>query len=93
LTPFQGDATHRVYGKFECRPCSRYWESASTWRDKWQACQSCETRTYPYDQYPLAQGDHTDATAEDNRRPHDMARCERCRELGRLCAPRSYYAA
>ncbi|KAJ1639095.1 hypothetical protein T492DRAFT_585215, partial [Pavlovales sp. CCMP2436] len=90
LTPFQGDATHRVYGHFECNNCRRYWESASTWRDKWQACQGCESRTYQHDQNQLAQGDHA---AGDNLRPHDMARCERCHELGRLCAPSRYYAA
>jgi len=94
LTPFQGAHTQRVFGEFRCSKCGRRWESAGSWKNKWQACQSCEERVYPYSQREL---EHriadADADGELVRRPHDMARCERCRERGELCMPRFYYAS
>lgn len=90
LTTFQGDPTHRVYGYFECtRQCGRRWQSASTWANKWQKCQSCESRCYPYEQHILLQGDHDDQT--ESLKSHDRGRCQKCMELGRLCVPGRYY--
>ena len=33
------------------------------------------------------------SAAEQNKRPHDMKRCQKCRELGRICVPSMYYSA
>jgi hypothetical protein len=89
LTPFQGGTSHRVFGYFKCSQCRKRWHSASTWRNKWQKCQSCESKCYPYKQHPLLLGDHDN---NESLRPHDMGRCQKCQELGKLCAPSRYYA-
>jgi flagellar biosynthesis GTPase FlhF len=81
LTPFQGDLAHRVFGYFECGVCQREWQSAATYTNGWQKCKSCEVKCYPFQQHPLKQSEH-----------HDIQRCQRCLQLGRLCMPRQYYA-
>jgi len=91
LTPFQGDESHRVFGKFRCS-CGRVWHSAATWKDKWQKCQKCDKRIFPHIQHVLEKSvDVRDA--EDTRAPHDVARCQKCREIGKICVPSMYYAA
>lgn len=50
LTPFQGTKTHCVYGYFKCGNCQRTWESAASWKNKWQKCKGCESKCYPYQQ-------------------------------------------
>jgi hypothetical protein len=92
LTPFQGADTHRVFGYFSCSECNRTWSSAASWKNKWQKCQHCETKIYPYRQHVLEKRDEGEITT-DSRRPHDMSRCQKCKELGRLCVPSMYYAA
>ena len=52
-TPFQGQI--RVYGYFRCGNCHRRWESGSTFRDKLQKCQGCESECYPHEQRILRQ--------------------------------------
>ena len=89
LTPFQGDSSHRVFGHFRCN-CGKKWKSAATWKDKWQQCQACETRVYPHEQHVLERA--VEGTEESERKPHDMARCQKCREKGSLCMPKMYYA-
>jgi hypothetical protein len=89
LTPFQGSITHRVFGYFKCLQCGRPWNSASTWQNKWQKCQSCESQCYPYKQHPLLVGDREN---QESLRPHDKGRCQRCRELGKLCVPSGFYS-
>lgn len=53
LTPFQGSSSLRMYGEFKCRECYRTWSSEASWRDKWQMCQNCEHKIYPFQQTPL----------------------------------------
>ena len=89
-TPFQGENSHRVFGSFKCNNCHREWSSASTWKDKWQKCQGCESKCYPYTQHVL---DRNDDTNNDDRRPHQMNRCQKCIELGTLCVPSMFYSA
>jgi hypothetical protein len=103
LTPLWGiSAEHRVYGLFECKGvvggsvCGRRWESAASWKDKWQKCQGCEAAVYPHEQHERERREKAgdDPTEEqDNRRPHDMGRCQKCRELGGICVPSMYYSA
>ena len=91
LTPFQGADSHRVFGYFECSGatgCGRSWRSGSSWKDKWQKCQECERKCYPYNQHALARRDDD----EPSLLPHQRERCEKCIELGRLCAPGRFYA-
>ena len=89
LTPFQGEESHRVFGYFRC-PCGKRWTSAATWCDKWQQCKGCEKKVYPHQQHVLEISERDEDT--EARAPHDMSRCQRCRELGRLCVPSRYYA-
>jgi len=93
LTPFQGESSHRVFGEFRC-PCNKRWVSAGTWKDKWQQCQGCEKKVYPHVQHTLERRSSADREddGEQERRPHDMSRCQKCREKGGLCMPRMYYA-
>lgn len=91
LTPLWDiSSTHRVYGIFQCFLCDRSWESAASWKDKWQKCKGCEARTYPHVQHVLEVGGGAE---EQGKRPHDMKRCQKCRELGRICVPSMYYSA
>eukprot|EP01038_Epipyxis_sp_PR26KG_P006866 gene6866-9402_t len=92
LTPFQGGPTHRVFGYFECFQCGGRWKSAATWANKWQKCKQCESMIYPFQQHPLEIREEENAEI-DNRRPHDMARCQRCIELAHLCLPSIYYSS
>ena len=90
LTPWRGSESHRVFGDFRCR-CGKRWSSASTFCDKQQACKSCDKWSYPYAQRPLDRRNDSDDEVDfgEERRPHDMERCERCRQLGRCCLPNS----
>mmetsp|Transcript_62956 Transcript_62956/g.73266 ORF Transcript_62956/g.73266 Transcript_62956/m.73266 type:complete len:267 (+) Transcript_62956:1344-2144(+) len=91
LTPFQGSPSHRIFGEFRCR-CGKSWRSAGTYTDTWQKCKSCERKIYPFKQHILLA--HADSDDEDEaieKRPHDVARCGKCQELGRLCMPHRYY--
>ena len=95
LTPFQGEVKHRVYGYLSCFDCNRNWQSAATYANKWQKCQICEAKCYPYYQHALERSEQNEDEDEDddsNRRPHDTSRCQRCLELGRICLPNRYYA-
>jgi hypothetical protein len=87
LTPFQG--SHRVYGKFRCC-CGKRWESAGTWKDKWQKCNACESKVYPHEQHLLERSEEADR--REGTSPHDMSRCQRCLDIGSLCMPHMYYA-
>jgi len=91
LTPFQGESSHRVFGEFSCS-CGKRWKSAATWKDKWQQCKACETKVYPHKQHVLKTRDKAEADEGEARQPHDMARCQKCREKGSLCVPHLYYA-
>jgi hypothetical protein len=84
LTPFQGADSHRVYGHFECITCPRSWQSAATYKNKWQKCKGCEQKYYPYYQKTLDQREHDDGGDEETRAPHDATRCQRCLE-GQKC--------
>jgi hypothetical protein len=95
LTPFKGQDSHRVFGKFKCGNCHRKWDSAASWTDKWQKCKRCESKCYPYEQFPLendSEDEEVDDNHNDSRRPHDCERCQKCRELGRICLPHMYFA-
>jgi hypothetical protein len=87
LTPWRGDQGHRVFGEFRCTKCNKRWSSAATYCDKQQACQKCKVWVYPYAQHPLCRKDGSDDDDDNERRPHDMANCQKCRELGRCCVP------
>ena len=93
LTPFQGEPSHRVFGHFMCSKCGGRWQSGATWANKWQQCKRCESKIYPFFQHPLEKAKEDDRKATDTRKPHDMARCQRCCELGRICVPSQYYSA
>jgi len=87
LTPYQAD-DRRLFGEYQCN-CGRYWRSAGSWRNKYQQCQSCERKIYPYVQSILKR---SEGGEHEGLRPHDVARCQMCVELGELCLPSRYYA-
>ena len=91
-TPFQGSQSHRVFGYFSCGKCKKEWNSAATWTNKWQGCKKCESKCYPFDQHPLEIKEDEDDRDDGRKLPHDMARCERCIESGKICLPNMYYA-
>lgn len=76
-----------MFGYFRCG-CGKRWNSAATWKDKWQKCRLCEAEVYPHEQHPLESRDNEEPV---DRRPHDMARCQKCSDMGRLCMPDVYY--
>lgn len=96
LTPFQGPASHRVFGSFKCN-CGKKWNSAATWKDKSQRCQKCDqpstnpgiTFVFPYQQHVLKTSEHL-VTGEEEKRPHDRERCQKCRDKGEICLPHIY---
>ncbi|RYH04834.1 hypothetical protein EON65_46355 [archaeon] len=92
LTPFQGGNRHRVFGYFKCGGCQRFWKSAATWKNKWQQCQKCDRKCYPYQQHPLLNSGESEGEDAETRRPHDMSRCQKCQELGEICVPHIYYS-
>jgi hypothetical protein len=81
VTPYQGD--QRMFGEFLCSNCRREWSSCRSWKGFGQNCKSCNSYCYPFVQHPL---EHSDAEL-DNNKPHDEARCGKCRSLGRSCLP------
>ena len=89
LTPWRGDEGHRVFGELRCTKCNKRWRSAATYCDKKQACQKCQVWVYPYAQRPLDCKVASEDDEDNERRPHDMANCQKCRELGRCCVPMS----
>jgi hypothetical protein len=78
LTPYQG--TESTVGEFKCM-CGRIWKSNGSWKDTWQRCKDCDTKTYPYKQTAGGSLSVDDPLMQ----VHDRGRCQRCAELGRLC--------
>ena len=91
LTPWRGDEKHRVFGELRCTKCKKRWCSAATYCDTKQACQKCKVWVYPYAQRPLERKDGSDD--DEDRRPHDVANCQKCLKLGRCCVPVSREAS
>lgn len=92
-TPMQVARTHRLFGYFQCsyKDCRNKWTSAASWTNKWQKCRRCESICYPYDQHFLENSSETRQSS--SLKPHDMARCQKCQELGRICLPDRFYAS
>jgi hypothetical protein len=73
LTPGRKD---RMFGYYKCSSCRRKWASSWSWMDKFQQCNKCNSKCYAYRRDQL-RGEGT-----DEYKPHDQARCEKCREVG-----------
>jgi hypothetical protein len=73
LTPGRKD---RMFGYYKCSSCRRKWASSWSWMDKFQQCNKCNSKCYAYRRDQL-RGERT-----DDYKPHDQARCEKCREVG-----------
>jgi hypothetical protein len=80
LTPYQGD--ERRFGEYWCSECGRWWPSAGSWADKWQECNGCGSKIYPFSQRELGGGGGRGGSSE---KKHDTTGCEMCIELGELC--------
>jgi hypothetical protein len=78
LTPHQG--LESAVGEFKCM-CGRTWRSSGSWKDTWQKCKDCDTRTYPYRQTVIG----SSPVEDPGMQIHDRGRCQRCAELGRQC--------
>lgn len=78
----------KSFGWFQCRQCRRWWDSAHSWKDFTQDCQRCEQAEYPVWMWvnynPIDPSDRGRPTEKSNK-PHDQARCGRCRYLGSPC--------
>jgi len=68
------------------------WLSAHSYKRYKQGCQRCETESLPVYMWVndyLKSDDDDDEINDDyddqDKAPHDSARCEACRRLGRLC--------
>ena len=78
----RGSRQLKSFGFFFCDKCRRGWHSAHAFSDARQACQKCETWSYPaamWINFLKAQGDSKGLIGST---PHDAARCEACR-MGR----------
>lgn len=88
LTPQQGQ-DRKWYGYYRCPKCKRTWQSAFSWVNKFQKCKGCEKPVYPYRQDEFQRRE--DSSSDDNedessKRPHDQARCEKCKYLEHPCS-------
>ena len=82
-TPHWGD--NRVCGEYRCLGCrrsGRRWASGHSWADAWQRFKGCESKVFPYAQYPLKSG----GDFGEERGPHDAKRRSMCLRLGRPCS-------
>ena len=85
-TPYQGK--RRCFGEFRCPKCNRRWQSANSWANSGQKCQSCNGEyVYPYKQTRLmrSEDDHIDRNKD-----HPMDKCQKCTQLGRSCSRGNY---
>lgn len=87
LTPYQGKK--RSFGLFKCVPCSRNWASASCWANCGQECVQCKANVYPHKMRGLKKR-KPDGDGDQVKKPHLMALCEKCKELGSNCVVRYF---
>ena len=82
LTPYQEDFK-RMWGEFSCsdQECKIEWSSAYSYKDTFQECKTCGSKTYPFIQRPLFRPRFP---AKKNKN-HIVALCGMCRRLGRSC--------
>mmetsp|Transcript_8427 Transcript_8427/g.24119 ORF Transcript_8427/g.24119 Transcript_8427/m.24119 type:complete len:192 (+) Transcript_8427:64-639(+) len=72
----------KSFGVFFC-PCGRTWTTAHAWKDYKQGCQSCDVETFAFYMWKNDRKGKSYSRKQDNfeddRPPHDRARCEACR--------------
>ena len=71
------DSGKKFFGEFKC-DCSNIWNSGYAWQGYKQDCRSCNASIIPSRVWKLQGGG-------DNKKPHDVERCEKCRKLGFSC--------
>jgi hypothetical protein len=71
----------RYFGTFQCS-CGNRWTSGYTWKGEMQACKRCNVESLPVKKEMLTPGGGRGISG----RPHDAARCSRCRKLGYDCS-------
>ncbi|KAL7633844.1 UNVERIFIED_CONTAM: hypothetical protein RMT77_015800 [Armadillidium vulgare] len=86
LTPYQGK--RRSFGWFRCAKCKKDWSSAYSWANTHQQCKTCLAEIYPYRQAKLKRSNEK----KDDRPPHQVNLCGKCKALGKPCT-RYVYAA
>ena len=75
LTPMQ--VPDRLFGTYRCKKCKKNWSSGYSWSNKWQQCNKCNSKIYPFYQQKLKR------SKKISEQSHDSNRCEKCREIGR----------
>ena len=79
--------TCKIFGHYKCG-CGKWWRSGNSWYEfskrklYTQECKRCNQPVAPHQFNALA----IRAEQDDKRGPHDVARCERCRQLGVDCS-------
>ena len=76
----------KSFGYFKCTGCQNIWTSAHSFKDYTQDCKKCDDSEYPTYMWQNAnKGDRQAHKVDDNKKPHDKARCEACRAGECLC--------
>lgn len=75
----------KKFGHYRCPKCNRYWQSANSWREYGQKCQSCNITVMAFKRRRLKIGNKIDVTVA-----HPMHLCQKCKKLGRSCVRSEY---
>jgi len=72
-------------GNFQCHnvKCRKNWTSGHAWTNKYQKCERCQTKVYPYDMYVRDKPKPRPGRAG---RPHNRDFCEKCIKLKIDCS-------
>jgi len=70
----------KSFGRYQCPNCKKQWGSAHAFREFKQGCKRCEMKSFPCCLWVNTDENHHDTGSDDEKGPHDSARCEACRK-------------
>lgn len=84
---------NKSFGFYACSSCGRTWVSAHAWKKYTEGCKGCEQHSYPLYMWHNEGKRDPDRPVRkaDAEKPHDQARCGKCRKLAHACWIRDHY--
>lgn len=69
----------KMFGYYRCKDCNRHWQSANSWRDYGQKCQSCKKIVFAYRRDEFIKNEENKI---DLKKPHPKHLCQKCKIYG-----------
>ncbi|OMJ95836.1 hypothetical protein SteCoe_739 [Stentor coeruleus] len=69
----------KMFGYYHCKDCNRHWQSANSWKDYGQKCQSCGKIIMAYHREEFLKNEENKI---DLKKPHPKHLCQKCQIYG-----------